>query len=175
LFEIYEIGGIPTGDPVRTTASTSWFDRQRQEPLLESWLTEDGWCPHRVAIIKDAVGSTALYYYASCLSQPFRRGDHSTCSSEGCRVNYVDRGIYRTAHVRDDCSCGHWVPDIDEITTIVNAGGTPLIAVAADGPELGVHIVEFTAVYRMSQSPILGSMDWVTQIATRFRFASFTK
>ncbi|KAL4868709.1 hypothetical protein BDV12DRAFT_169262 [Aspergillus spectabilis] len=117
----------------------AWYPLKRMQ--------EDGWCPSEIAMVGETF-TTASAYYTSQLGPPpsATERDHFNCTRAICEARQLDEDTYRTAHTTADCDCQHHGPVIEEITSIIESGGIPLLSITPTKKEpfLKVSVEKYT-------------------------------
>lgn len=123
--------------------------RRRVNPLRSRFL-ERGWCPNETMLLFDGLDCTGMHL-ASLLRRPFAQGlSHERCSDDECVALQTSESDYKTVHA-DDCSqgksCTNVVIDQSKISTILRAGGAPIIYafVPEDGSAPKVRVLDFNS------------------------------
>ena len=98
-------------------------------PLLIKRMHSAGWCPSVITTVLKGQQLQNLYS-ASTIGTPMTLQDHKgrKCTENVCYFDQVDEAIYRSAHC-DGCSdCDNDGPDPEMVKSIIQDGGTPIIA-----------------------------------------------
>lgn len=93
--------------------------------LLTDRLRSANWCPSRIDLTVTDFSIDGLYYLAADPQQDTE--DHTLCKELRCVSKGLNRDVYRTRHITDDCQCEHHEPPLDEMLEIISSGGTPLV------------------------------------------------
>ena len=88
--------------PSRLAQTTASISRTR---WLEHNLSTQGWCPFRVKMLRTDLGISGLYY-ASIMSYPDLKADHSRCTEQVCIAhNVIDDSSFIQTHRHLLCRC----------------------------------------------------------------------
>ncbi|CAM1501502.1 Fc.00g034860.m01.CDS01 [Cosmosporella sp. VM-42] len=99
--------------------------------VLLSEFAAQNYCPFIARQICETYNYVAAYYVT-------RLGitsdiSHQRCSSRECVANNVDMTNYTTRHASTDCACAHLSIPVEEVRSIIEAGGIPLVRVEVNG------------------------------------------
>ncbi|GAM33927.1 hypothetical protein TCE0_013f01183 [Talaromyces pinophilus] len=121
---------------VRGGSKLSW----NVDTLLKDRLRRANWCPSLIDTTVTDFSIDGLYYLGA---NPQRdTEDHAQCTELRCVSKGLNRDVYRTRHVTDDCQCEHHEPSMDRMLDIISNGGTPLVVwTETDGKPL--HLQEY--------------------------------
>ncbi|KAL2819828.1 hypothetical protein BJX63DRAFT_418752 [Aspergillus granulosus] len=117
----------------------AWF------PLAR--MHEAGWCPSEVAMVEETFTSASAHYVSQMQRPPAAiQRQHPDCTSKLCQARQLNEAIYRTAHTTNDCDCQHYGPVMDEVVSIIAAGGVPLLSITPTKKEpfLKVEVEKYT-------------------------------
>ncbi|KAL4882677.1 hypothetical protein BJY04DRAFT_227015 [Aspergillus karnatakaensis] len=115
-------------------------------------MQEAGWCPSEIALVGETFTSASAYYTSQLEPPPSaREKDHSACTRTTCEARQLNEETYRTAHAPTthtaaDCDCLHHGPAIEEITSIIDSGGVPLLSITPSKkePSLKISVEKYT-------------------------------
>ncbi|KAL4800769.1 hypothetical protein BDV19DRAFT_2807 [Aspergillus venezuelensis] len=115
-------------------------------------MYETGWCRSEVAMVEETFTSASALYVSQLQPPPSARGkDHSECTRNLCMARQLNEAMYRTAHVppphtTDECGCEHRGPVIEEVVTILEDGGVPLLSITPlkKEPFVKVEVEKYT-------------------------------
>ncbi|RDW78977.1 uncharacterized protein DSM5745_05829 [Aspergillus mulundensis] len=110
-------------------------------------LQDSGWCPSEVAMVEETFTSASAYYTSQLESPPSAtQKDHSQCTRSLCMARQLNEETYRTAHTTPDCDCSHHGPLINEVTSILESGGIPLLSITPikKEPHIRVAVEKYT-------------------------------
>ena len=99
---------------------------------LRERMLANHWCPFQINRFWGEYTSTAMYYLSSLPRMTTFGGvTHSKCTKDKCSTTSVDLQSYKPSHT-DECpskdeECSMIGVNTDEIATIINRGGIPLI------------------------------------------------
>lgn len=91
-------------------------------------------CPNDLAWLQSQFTSEVIYY-RSALSWPEDGGDHSRCDRDHCVAHQIDPSHYSTLHVTQQCHCVWVAVNEDELVSVLENGGLPLLAPPSPGEE----------------------------------------
>ncbi|KAL2870608.1 uncharacterized protein BJX67DRAFT_377957 [Aspergillus lucknowensis] len=110
-------------------------------------MHEAGWCPSEVAIVEETFTSASAYYASQMQRPPSAiQRKHHECTRDLCQARQLNEETYRTAHATTECDCQHHGPLIDEVVSIITAGGIPLLSITPTKKEpfLKVEVEKYT-------------------------------
>lgn len=115
-------------------------------PPLVRALVAAGWCIGDITTMNKECDSSTLLYL-STLDQHALGKSHDRCSAQkGCQAFVVDWRSYQTKHV-EGCSedqCENIGPSVEEISSILQDGDIPLIAIDTSSSPSQIEVVRYT-------------------------------
>ena len=99
-------------------------------------MVKDGWGPLDVEKCRMAGGEvdTPSYLLQLVRTKPgWNKITHESCKKTECVANNIDESSYMTRHVQEDCSCSHLQADVEQLHTILQDGGIPLVMITSSG------------------------------------------
>ncbi|KAJ5959917.1 uncharacterized protein N7479_007067 [Penicillium vulpinum] len=121
----------------------AWFPLARMQQM--------GWCPSEVAMVEHTFTSASAYY-ASQLERPPSavQRDHGECTKKLCVARQINEATYRTAHTEVECECQHLGPAMDEVVSIIESGGVPLLSITPTKkePYLKIEVERYSGLKR---------------------------
>jgi hypothetical protein len=123
-----------------------------------------GWCRKRLNFV-DVVPLfyPALYFLSSFQPPQAENQNHRACDSRTCAVR---GGLLQPFHRTAECLCQHVHVPLEQVTTIVAAGGIPLVRITrSESGAIGLEVVpyqrtsRFTAVSHVWADRQLGSTE----------------
>lgn len=108
----------------------SYTLKERQR-LVHNLVTR-GWCPYMARMLMNYCYSVAEFALLSPLRQFRDDGKHDLCSPIRCIGYNVHPGTYKNKHVTDGCPCLPVIPDLKEVTRILDSGGIPVLGLSND-------------------------------------------
>ncbi|KAL2840676.1 hypothetical protein BJY01DRAFT_218215 [Aspergillus pseudoustus] len=106
-----------------------------------------GWCPSEVSMVEETFTSASAHYVSQMERPPAAvQRKHPDCTSKLCLARQLNEETYRTAHTTDECDCQHYGPVMDEVVSIISAGGIPLLSITPTRKEpfLKVEVEKYT-------------------------------
>jgi hypothetical protein len=96
------------------------------DKALRSYMLGQGWC---LSEIKRLAQNHTLneFYFAATMDRRGGTADHSACSEIVCLASQVDEKTYKTKHTTDTCCCKFIGPSEEQLCSILNAGGNPVV------------------------------------------------
>ncbi|KAF7561367.1 hypothetical protein G7046_g2800 [Stylonectria norvegica] len=94
--------------------------------LLDEFAAQD-FCPFVARQICQTYNFVAAYYATRLGNNS--KASHRLCSTSECVANNVDMTNYTTRHASADCKCPHLPIPVEEMRSIIEAGGIPLVRV----------------------------------------------
>ncbi|KAL5341115.1 hypothetical protein BJX70DRAFT_406412 [Aspergillus crustosus] len=116
----------------------AWFPLKRMQ--------DAGWCPSEVAMVGETFTSASAFYASQLEPPPSAQRDHSNCTRTTCEARQLNEETYHTAHTTDDCDCHHHGPVVEEIASIIESGGVPLLSITPTkkDPFLKISVEKYT-------------------------------
>ena len=116
----------------------SLYYRWGHSDLLQSHMLDLGWCQS----IASAFGCKDLdvQYFAASLKPPLVKKDHSNCSARICNANIISEEQYQVKHISEHCNCSFFGPLIENVVSIVQNGGVPLICLPTTASARGEYL-----------------------------------
>ncbi|KAJ5807455.1 hypothetical protein N7447_010911 [Penicillium robsamsonii] len=122
---------------------------QMQTASVQNWLsardTETkqmiaaGWCPLEAEKCRWTGGGLDTAVYLLQLRRVKanwnRDKSHFGCTKTECVANNVDESDYVTRHVQENCTCSHLQANIEQLHTILQDGGVPLLMITPCGED----------------------------------------
>ncbi|KAL4925991.1 uncharacterized protein BDV17DRAFT_163657 [Aspergillus undulatus] len=124
--------------------SCAWLPLQRMQ--------KSGWCTSEVAMVEETFTSASAYYISQLQAPPSaRQKDHSECTRNLCMARQLNEATYRTAHsppphTTVECDCQHYGPVMDDVVSILETGGVPLLSITPlkKEPYVKVEVEKYT-------------------------------
>ncbi|KAL2794002.1 hypothetical protein BJX66DRAFT_304938 [Aspergillus keveii] len=110
-------------------------------------MNDSGWCPSEVSMVGETFTSASAHYVSQMERPPAAsQRKHPDCTSKLCLARQLNEETYRTAHTSDECDCQHYGPVMDEVVSIIEAGGVPLLSITPikKEPFLKVEVEKYT-------------------------------
>ncbi|KAL4807953.1 hypothetical protein BDV18DRAFT_168157 [Aspergillus unguis] len=117
----------------------AWLPLQRMQDAR--------WCKSEVAMVEETFTSASAYYTSQLVAPPSAtQKDHSKCTRSLCIARQLNEETYRTAHTTTDCDCQHYGPLIDDVISILQTGGVPLLSITSTKrePYFKVEVERYT-------------------------------
>jgi Heterokaryon incompatibility protein (HET) len=114
--------------------------------LLLNRLTDNGWCIHQAFQACQTYDYSIVNYMSFLRRKIPDRVTHKPCAfSNKCianDVNLSDRNSYKQRHVEDDCTCELISVPTDEVLSIIEKGGVPIISLRTKKDQLHLKVVK---------------------------------
>ena len=109
-------------------------------------LKENEICPSEIHRVRNQTMNIQTYHYWTWMRKGIPGRRHQDCTETACRANCNDPGEYVAKHRRDDCQCGNFSVDVDEVIRILSRGSLPILRIVPGSnlDELYVKIEEAT-------------------------------
>lgn len=123
--------------------------RFQSTQLLIQRMLKNGWCRKRLNFVE----SLRMFYPAFYLMSSFRPSqgkneDHESCTPVKC---YVMTGLIEPLHRTDNCQCQDVHVPLEQVLSIVAAGGIPLIRIGhPPSGEFSLEVVPYTLPIRFT-------------------------
>ncbi|KAL4946411.1 hypothetical protein BDV06DRAFT_218339 [Aspergillus oleicola] len=109
-------------------------------------------CRSEVAVVEETFISASAFYVSQLQSPPSAREEnHLECTRNLCMARQLNEAAYRTAHVppphtNAECDYEHYGPMIDDVVSILEAGGVPLLSITPlkKEPFVKVEVEKYT-------------------------------
>ncbi|OQV00262.1 hypothetical protein CLAIMM_05783 [Cladophialophora immunda] len=103
--------------------------------LSTARLMEQGWCIRDITMLQDLFSAESIHYITSL--GIIKAADHSKCTSFRCVGNYVDPEAYQTQHTEARCDCELIGSNQDQVVSILESGGIPVVGFSLAGINRG--------------------------------------
>jgi hypothetical protein len=115
--------------------------------LFRNYLLQHGWCPYVLA--KLLTSSTHAYYLTSLPRKESRDFNHHSCSRTACTRNTINTSTYKSKHVVDGCFCQSVGAPLDDMISIIDGGGMPLVSYTRDQSNIGkIELIKYDSHVR---------------------------
>jgi hypothetical protein len=130
LESFHEDRGVRLADRFATTHS--WLNRSYQtksKPHSDNCdrMRAAGWCPNDINRALNRFPSVEAWHYFRHLRLGESSAYHATCDYSNCKVINVKKGTNVTGHVDEDCCCGYFEIESDQLTRIYREGRIPCL------------------------------------------------
>ncbi|KAJ5435757.1 Heterokaryon incompatibility [Penicillium cf. griseofulvum] len=140
----------PQTDPRR---SGIWFLSKEEA----GQMVREGWCPldaQKCITAGIQLDTQAYLLQLVPTKASWNNRTHTSCTKTECVADNIDESSYVTRHVQEDCSCSLLDADIEQLHTILQGGGIPLVMITPTGEdELGNQRYEIKIVKKRTGKP----------------------
>ncbi|KAJ5177527.1 uncharacterized protein N7500_000226 [Penicillium coprophilum] len=101
-------------------------------------MIREGWCPLEAEKCRWTGGGvdTPIYLLQLMRIKPdWNIKSHRHCKKTRCVANNIDESDYVTRHVQEDCTCSHLQANVEQLHTILQDGGVPLLMITPNGED----------------------------------------
>ncbi|KAJ5360553.1 Heterokaryon incompatibility [Penicillium concentricum] len=119
-------------------------------------MIREGWCPLDTEKCHSAGLELDTQAYLRQLAPSKARWNnrtHESCKMTECVADNIDESSYVTRHVQEGCSCSLVDSDIEQLHTILQGGGIPLVMITPSSDELGNQHYELKVVKKRTGKP----------------------
>ncbi|KAH0562872.1 hypothetical protein GP486_002522 [Trichoglossum hirsutum] len=121
------------------------------DPLTARMLAA-GWCEAEVSRLMESCQMTGMYF-ASFFHRSQSKESHKQCTQNACIANRINETEYQTKHMTGGCMCSHLGPPMDQVYSILERGGLPLILLSEVTENGGADEVKMEVVAHRSPLP----------------------